>query len=288
MLESSQIAVVMFEKRRLIIATKHRKESVIAPIVERDLGVVALVDPDFDTDELGTFTGEVERVLDPVSAAREKCLRAMKANDCDLGIASEGSFGPHPTMFFVNADDEILIFIDLKNNLEIVVRELSAETNFNAAMVSTKHEVMEFAKDSRFPEHGLILRESRESDRDIYKGITDVETLERVFEELGAKYKRVYAETDMRAMYNPMRMKVIASATEKLVQKITSLCPSCAAPGFGLTDVKKGLPCGLCNTPTNSVKSYVYQCSHCGYSKEEMYPNDIRFENPMYCDSCNP
>ncbi|WP_341272856.1 DUF6671 family protein [Cecembia calidifontis] len=23
----------------------------------------------------------------------------MKANNCDLGIASEGSFGPHPSMF---------------------------------------------------------------------------------------------------------------------------------------------------------------------------------------------
>ena len=84
----------------------------IAPILEKELGVNCFVDETFDTDALGTFTGEVERELDPISTAREKCLRAMKINNCDLGIASEGSFGPHPSMFFVNADDEFLIFID--------------------------------------------------------------------------------------------------------------------------------------------------------------------------------
>jgi hypothetical protein len=95
----------VFQNRKIIIATKHEKEQVIAPILEKELGVNCFVDETFDTDALGTFTGEIERELDPISTVREKCLRAMKANNCDLGIASEGSFGAHPSMFFINADD---------------------------------------------------------------------------------------------------------------------------------------------------------------------------------------
>jgi hypothetical protein len=96
----------IFKNRKLLIATKHQKEKVIAPIVESELGVTCFIDNSFDTDILGTFTGEVERELDPISTVREKCLQAMKINNCDLVIASEGSFGPHPSIFFVNADDE--------------------------------------------------------------------------------------------------------------------------------------------------------------------------------------
>jgi len=29
----------------------------------------------------------------------------MEASKCDLGVAIEGSFGGHPSMFFASADD---------------------------------------------------------------------------------------------------------------------------------------------------------------------------------------
>ncbi|MDO9153157.1 MAG: hypothetical protein Q7U47_05530 [Paludibacter sp.] len=90
----------MFLHRKLIIATKHEKESIIAPILEKELGVTCFINKNFNTDELGTFTGEIERVLDPISTAREKCIRAMNLSNCDLGVASEGSFAPHPSIFF--------------------------------------------------------------------------------------------------------------------------------------------------------------------------------------------
>ena len=93
---------------------KHRKEQVIAPILEEAFSVKCFVNESFDTDMLGTFSGEVERKHDPVSTARLKCLKAMKLNNCDLGIASEGSFGSHPSIVFANANDEFLIFIDKK------------------------------------------------------------------------------------------------------------------------------------------------------------------------------
>lgn len=278
----------MFQNRKLLIATKHQKEKVIAPILKKELGVICFIDETFDTDTLGTFTGEVERELDPISTVREKCLNAMQMNDCELGIASEGSFGPHPSLFFVSADDEFLIFIDKKNNLEIIARELSTETNFNGKELKTENELLDFANSIGFPAHGLILRKTKDDVSEIHKGITDLEFLKTTFNHLHSKYHSVYAETDMRAMYNPTRMKVIKKAAKKLVKKIKSACPECQTPGFGITQAKKGLECNLCGSPTNSTLSYIYQCLHCKYTKEDMYPNKKKTEDPMYCDYCNP
>jgi hypothetical protein len=278
----------MFQNRKLLIATKHKKEKVIAPILEKELDLICFVDETFDTDVLGTFTGEIERKLDPIATAREKCLRAMRINNCDLGIASEGSFGPHPSMFFINADDEFLIFIDTLNKIEIIVRELSTTTNFDGKKIQNQKELLEFATQTDFPKHGLILRKSKDENTEIHKGITDMETLKKIFEQLHSKYNSVYVETDMRALYNPTRMNVIEKATEKLVQKIKSTCPQCQMPGFGITDAKKGLECSLCGSPTNSTLSSIYICQHCEFTKEELYPNKKTTEDPMYCDYCNP
>lgn len=278
----------MFKDRKLIIATKHKKEMVIAPLLEESLGVRCFTDKTFDTDTLGTFTGEVGRKLDPVATARKKCLLAMDLNNCDLGVASEGSFGPHPTLLFASADDEFLIFIDKKNNLEIIVRELSMDTNFNGKKIENEKDLIGFADVVIFPSHALILRASEKNNKNIVKGITNLQDLKDTFHEMNKNFSSVYVETDMRAMYNPSRMTVIENATKKLVAKIKSCCPQCNIPGFGITDAKKGLKCNLCGSATNSTLCYVYICQHCKYSKEEMYPHKKTREDPMYCDYCNP
>ena len=278
----------MFKGRDLVIATKHGKERVIAPIVEKELGVKCFVSLDLDTDLLGTFTGEIERKDDPISSARNKCFMAMEMTNCDLAIASEGSFGPHPTLFFIPANDEILVLIDKKNGLEIIVRELNTETNFNGSDIKTEEELLAFAANANFPSHGLILRKSKDEYGDIVKGINSVEQLSKVFIKLMNDFGTAFVETDMRAMYNPTRMKIIESATQKLIKKINTLCPICNMPGFGITDAKEGLPCEICNFPTRSTLSYLYACQKCNYTKEEKYPKGKKIEDPMYCDYCNP
>jgi hypothetical protein len=278
----------MFNGRKLIIATKHKKESVIAPILEKSLGVRCFTDETFDSDTLGTFTGEIDRKLDPIATVRQKCLLAMKLNNCDLGVASEGSFGSHPTLFFASADDEFLIFIDKKNNLEIIARELSMDTNFNGSEIENEKDLLEFAESVKFPSHGLILRKSKTDHSDIIKGITKLQDLKKAFHLLYKNFNGVYVETDMRAMYNPSRMTVIENATKKLVAKLNSCCPQCNIPGFGITDAKKGLECSLCGSATNSTLSYIYICQHCQHTKEAMYPHKKTTEDPMYCDYCNP
>jgi hypothetical protein len=278
----------MFYRRDLIIATKHQKENIIAPNLENELGVLCFTTSHLDTDLLGTFTGEVERKNDPITTVKNKCLLAMELANCDIGIASEGSFGPHPTIYFVPANEEFLIFIDKKNNLEIVVKELSLETNFNAAEIKTEKELKAFAENARFPSHGLIIRKTKDDFSNILKGITDTKTLLDTFHQLITSYGSAYIETDMRAMFNPTRMKVIEGATKKLVAKIKYLCPKCNAPGFGITDTISGLPCSMCNFPTRSILSYIYLCQQCNYSEEQKFPTGNFVEDPRYCDICNP
>jgi hypothetical protein len=86
-----------FAGRRLLIATQHRKEQVMAPCLSEALGVVCEVADQLDTDQLGTFSGEKPRLDDPISTLRKKCELALKQQpEFDLVVASEGSFGPHP------------------------------------------------------------------------------------------------------------------------------------------------------------------------------------------------
>lgn len=278
----------MFEGRSLLIATKHHKEQVIAPILEEGLGVRCFVPEGYDTDFFGSFSGEIERKMTALETVRAKCLTAMELFNCDLGMASEGSFGSHPSVFFAQADDEFLIFIDKKNELEIIVRELSLDTNFHGESIDTIEKLIDFANRVQFPSHAIILRNKPEDSTDLIKGIISNDLLEKTFLDIKNKWGNVYAETDMRALYNPTRMSVIKKATYKLLETINTACPNCATPGFSITDVKSGLPCSWCSAPTRSTLSFIYSCKKCSFSSEKMHPHEKTTEEPEYCDSCNP
>lgn len=277
-----------FNNRKVVIATRHHKEEVIAPLLEKALGVNCFVPEHFDSDIFGTFSGEVERLEDPIPTLRKKCELATEQSHCDLAIASEGSFGSHPSLFFVQADDELVMLLDKKNELEIVAREISTVTNFNAQEVTSENELLAFAKKSLFPAHGIILKKSRANFSEMVKGICSVDELLNSYHRLKDRKGYVYAETDMRALYNPSRMRVIEQATIKLISKIKSSCPKCSTPGFSITDTVSGLPCETCNSPTRSALSHIYQCQKCGYQEEKKYPLGKKYENPQHCNWCNP
>lgn len=277
----------MFSGRTLLIATMHQKQKAMSEILEIGLGVKCVV-ASINTDLLGTFTGETERILSPYNAAIQKCETAMSTYQGDLAVASEGSFGPHPQIPFVKCNDELVVLVDKPNELIIAERETSLDTNFNQSVVNSLTELYDFAKLVGFPDHALILREGPDSILNIHKGINTRAALEKSFADLKAKKGTVYVETDMRAMYNPTRMKVITKAVEKLVAKINSLCPECSWPGFGVKEVKQGLPCELCGMPTYSTLCHISVCKKCGCTNEQLYPHEKKTENPMYCNYCNP
>ena len=102
----------MFQGRKLLVATKHQKELIIGPILEKVLGVGVQLAQNIDTDAFGTFSGEIKRLDDALSTARQKCNAALANSHYDLAIASEGSFGPHPSYFFSYSDDEFFETLD--------------------------------------------------------------------------------------------------------------------------------------------------------------------------------
>jgi len=281
-------AIEWFKGRTLCIATMHAKEQVLAPLLEKHLGVKVCVPYQLNTDVFGTFSGKTKRVVSPLEAALLKIEAAQKITDADLFVASEGSFGPHPQIPFVPADDEILVFKDYANKLEVKARELSFETNFNAAFCKDITEVKAFAEKAQFPAHALVIKKTKEEPDEMFSGITDWDTLNYLAIDMLQKNQSVYLETDMRAMFNPTRMRVIEKACENLIQKLFSCCPFCKTPGFDVTQIISGLLCSWCRRPTNSTAAHIYTCSNCFYKLEKKFPYNKTEEDPMYCDFCNP
>lgn len=274
--------------REMVIATMHRKETVLTPLMEKHFGVCGIVPENFDTDIFGTFSGERQRENSPLETARMKCLAAMERAGTDLGLASEGSFGPHPEFGFISINEEYLVLIDKKNNWEITVKKVSTDTNLAGEYIETEDQLLEAATRMRFPSHGLILRSDEGNVRSQVKGIRDRNELMRAFHDLNKTSQRVYLETDMRAMFNPTRMSVIEKAGFELVTRMNTTCEQCSTPGFGPIRAGSGLPCKGCGFPTASTLYLVRQCSACGHSDQQYYPNGIKFEEPQYCTYCNP
>ena len=275
----------IFNGRKVVIATKHQKEQVIGPALQEAFGMEYVVSEKVDTDLLGTFTGEVDRVLTPVEAARQKCILALAEGDADFAIGSEGSFGPHPTLYFLPADEEILLLLDRKRELEIAVKHTSLQTNYASFEQGAELDLSDFLQQVKFPSHGLHVKSPGAY---VEKGIRSEDRLNQAIQEAVSRFGTYTLETDMRAMNNPTRMSVIEELVGKLVEKMKSCCPTCQRPGFSPTDVIRGLVCSCCSLPTKSVKSLIYSCEGCHYTTCVDFPDSKTTEDPMFCDFCNP
>lgn len=277
-----------FANRIGVIATMHQKEKAIAPLLEQALDIKTIVPPNFNTDTFGTFTREIKRQGTQLEAARLKAAKALSLTHETLAFASEGTFVPHPALAYLPCNREIVLLLDKKHNLEIIGQELSTETNYSHQIINTLEDAFSFASKVGFPEHGLLVRKDT-SAQEIIKGITTEKDLVEAVETALAKSSNgIQIETDMRAMYNPTRMKNIEKATRNLIKKLQQLCPNCSYPGFDVTEYKKGLPCAICNFPTSLTIAEIYQCKHCDFRQEVLFPSSMEKADPAQCMYCNP
>ena len=259
-------------------------------MLEKELGVEIIVPKNFNSDKFGTFTRDIKRAGNQLEAARAKVYDAMKISGVDLGISSEGSFGAHPSIAFIQSNLELLLFVDIKNGYEILGHHRTSEINMDGEYVSSVEEAMDFAKKVGFPETGIIVRKSENGRIGIYKDITTKkDLLEKVTKILSWPFtKKVFLETDMRAHQNPTRMKAIENATLDLLKNIASICPKCKAPGFVIVDFEKGLKCSLCGMPTELPTEDIYQCSKCKYEERKLVTKYGKNADPKHCGYCNP
>lgn len=263
------------------LATRHGKEAAVAPAMAEALGLRIMAPTELDTDSLGTFTGEVPRPASMRETVRLKAQMGMAATGLPLGLASEGSFGPHPAIPFLPAAHELMIFIDQDSGLEIAEELVSPDTNFAALDVTPEADLEGFLTRAGFPAHAVILRgEGR-----IVKGIAARDQLDDLLRRAAGP---VRLETDMRAHLNPTRMAGLASLATKLAQRIATPCPACGAPGFGVIRAERGLACEECGAPTSLVKTLVFGCQACGHEEPRPRPDGLEAATPAQCPDCNP
>lgn len=278
-----------WKERKCVLATMHNKESVISPQLEQELGITVTVPHNFNTDRFGTFTRDVQRAGNQLEAARKKALAAMELTGFDLGIASEGSFGSHPSIPFLSGNLEIVVLIDRRNDLEIVGHYRSGSVRVQGQEAKTPEEAKTIALSWGFPDQGVIIRISEKSNRNILKDIKTIDELEEACKHLLSKWfvKSIFLETDMRAHRCPGRMESIKMATYDLIKNCKSVCPKCNTPGFVITDTVKGALCRHCNLPTDLVIETIYSCQKCTHKENKPVTEKIHAE-PGECKWCNP
>jgi hypothetical protein len=116
-----------FRDRTAVRGTKHRKEVAVAPLPEKILGMNVIVPADFDTDRFGTFPRDIARVSDQRTTARRKAEAAMRHMGLTMGIASEGSFGPHPLAPMLPTNLEVVVLLDRQYDFEVIGQSFSAD-----------------------------------------------------------------------------------------------------------------------------------------------------------------
>lgn len=279
-----------YSDKTCVIATMHDKEKVIAhPFLEL-LGL-KMIKTKMDTDQLGTFTGEIERKGTPLTCVRQKCELAMKESKVNIGVASEGSFGPHPFFPFLGCDHEILYFKDLERGFELHQSLLSTKTNHRKEVFSDPQRLKTFCDQALFPSHGLIVRPNKSNKKSfIIKGIQTHDVLEDAFLKCCrlSEDGNAIVETDMRAHMNPTRMEVIKELADSFAKRLATPCPLCYNPGWGLVDTKKGLECQICGSETEMVKSEVFGCPKCLHKENRLRQDGLIVADPQYCGWCNP
>ncbi len=276
----------------IAFTTMHKKEYILSPLFEKKFAAKLVVPADINTDLLGTFTGEIKREHDIKAVLRKKAKLGINKTGLQFGIASEGSFGPHPRIPFIECNQETLIFVDTKKQIEIFSHYISMDNKAEYAEVSTIDEIKLFFQRFDFGDQGVIVKPSYESNESVFKGLTTKDEVFDAIKMIQSRHQteKVWIETDNRAHMNPKRRLVIARAAEVLIEKLISICPDCASPGFEMTDVTRGLACGDCGIKSDKPLNEIWSCPNkkCEYQEIKDRADGLKELDPAECDFCNP
>ena len=247
-----------------------------------------------DTDRFGSFGAEQPRRDDAPTTCRRKAEAALEALDLELGIASEGSFGPHPAVPLLPVGQEWMTFVDRRDGLVISEQLQSRSTNYSSCRGADPEAIAGWLRQVGFPRHALMVRplepEPAAAGVWLAKGVSDPQQLAVLMAEAVRRspLRQAWLETDMRAHCNPTRRVVIRQLAFRLVRRVASACPSCHGPGWGLVDTIAGLPCSACGLATQLVKSEVMGCSVCSHRESRPRRDGRESADPMHCSYCNP
>lgn len=272
-----------------VLATKHNKLELIAPPLQDAIGLL-VTSVEVDTDLLGTFTGEIERRLPPLETAIEKARLGMRLSGRSLGLASEGSIGPSPSLPLITVDRELIVLVD--DEADVVISESYESTSVRSVSRNVRpgdplEELMERAD---FPHHHLIVRPVNGQKGPIIKGINTLETLIDAVAACGSSTPDgvVTVESDLRATASPSRRLVIAEAAQRLAMRLLQRCPLCHAPGWGPVAIIDGVPCSSCSYELPLPRAVVHGCPSCEHRETIELDTTNERDTVRFCPSCNP
>jgi hypothetical protein len=274
-----------YNSKVAVMATKHDKGRLLAPAFDEILSM-RVEEVLVDTDLLGTFSGEIERVGTPLEVAIKKARLGIERTGNSYGVASEGSVGPDPFMPIINANIETIVFVD--DELGIEVHE-SIKSNEIIAFTTTtlKNDLGSFLQKADFPNHAIIVKPHKGVGA--YKGIRDLRELEKAITQARDQSAdgEAIIESDLRAMCSPSRQINISSAALKLAQRLSHTCPECDTPGWGLKGYTRGVECSECGDfSSDAIKQETLGCVKCEYTVPGAVINLTL--DPARCMSCNP
>jgi hypothetical protein len=270
--------------RTAALTTKHGKGEVLKNSFMR-MGV-ELRTIEVDTDQLGTFSGEIPRISDQRSTAITKARLGMKECGLALGLGSEGSIGSDHQIPFLNSDIETLVWIDDELGIEVVQNFRSLEIVAFREELNQPNVPEEIIARADFPNHALIVHAPGGP---IYKGITRHSDLQTAVESAlrGSVNGTVILESDLRAHMSPSRRANIERCGELLVARLMNQCPECTSPGFGEVELLFGLPCESCGELVDQVKrGSIFGCARCDYREEKLL--ELGLAAARNCSGCNP
>lgn len=276
-----------YSKKLAVLTSKHEKLEVIAPHFEKHLGL-KLQELALDTDQLGTFSGEIPRIGTPLEVAIAKARLGMAETNLPFGIASEGSIGPDPLVPFAVSNIELLVFVDDERGTVVFEPYRSFEIAHATASSKTAGDLNDYLEKVGFPHQRLIVRPGSEKAGWV-KGIGDLASLEEAVKHASARSETGFAhiECDYRAMHSPSRRLNISRAAELLAIRLTQVCSQCKTPGFGKVSYERGLSCEACGEfDPDAITAELRGCVSCDHTElGELIALTL---NPAKCQICNP
>lgn len=274
----------VYAGRTITFATMHGKEELAREPFLRILGAIVSAPPTLNTDQFGTFAGDVPRALSPHAAARSKARLGMAVAGTTLGLASEGSFssgfGP------IVENSEILLFVDDDLGLELVEGTIRASPLPGGRRIRTAESAIAFATAAGFPEQGVVVQSIAEDRITAHKNFTQLDELEETVQSLLNGQESVVILPDYRAHMAPSRAATIRSLCDQMARRLATACARCQSPGFGQVDVERGVPCSLCSSATQLIAADIYGCGRC--DNQARMPRGQGTADPRWCDVCNP
>lgn len=284
-----KIPALPYAGRLAALSTMHQKERAIAPVMRQTCSMVLTVPTGLDTDALGTFSGEIPRAGSMLEAATAKARLAMEATGLPVGLASEGSYGPHPDLPWVPAGLELLVLVDDTRGLVIAEQIIDDAPVFFHAVTSSPSAIADYLARIGFGRNGVIVKPNDGKAQPV-KGIVRHDLLAEAIRQCAAASAdgKALVQTDMRAHMNTRRMEILGGLARRLARRLNSLCPACHAPGFGVVVSGPGLACAWCGEPTTVASGHIQGCAACHYRDFIPRRDGQARADPRHCLHCNP